>query len=214
MRHVSRLSLSLLGGLAATVLVVGCRSGPQVSPHDTAATPGGPRVDPDPGEGRRRPVPLPPVYMDIATDSGHRLQMVTPLYWQFSGREHRHHHFVPLLSINVDDGSDASWGYVLNWVWRDRPDSGFRTFFPVYWHTRSGASQTIIAGPLYHHRDTGPTPRERTILFPWLYSREKDHTGYSYWGVLGRLVGYEKQLFEGEERRRLWLFFVFRVNVS
>jgi len=56
--------------------------------------------------------------------------------------------------------------------------------------------------------------RDRKTVFPWLYSREKVGTDYDYWGVCFRLIGLEKQVFAGEEKKRLWLFFVFKLPLA
>ena len=63
-------------------------------------------------------------------------------------------------------------------------------------------------------REHGGNHRERTLLFPWIYSSEKDDSGYDYKGFLFRLFAIEKQVFDGEQVKRLWLFHVFRIGLS
>jgi len=177
----------------------------------------GPRVQPDDKEWRRKSLPLPPIYWRFTTGENNQWTMATPLYWQVRGADSIHRHLIPFASYSADlavDGSPGeSEGHVLNWFWKDEPSRSYRVAFPVYWRFEKPGVETSVYGPLYTRHEAGAAWRDRTILMPWLYSREKDSTGYDYWAVLFRLVGYEKQRFNGERKERLWLFFVFPIPV-
>lgn len=198
------------------LLSLGCAALTPDAAEDGAAAPRrGPKVTPDETEWRRQPVPLPPLYMDITTGSGDRWILVTPLYWQVVGPERRQHVLFPLASWRRDEAAHASSGHVLLWLWRSAPGdrTSWKTLFPLFWDFESGEAKTSLYGPLYVRQSFTGNQRSRAILLPWIYSRERDDTGYSYWGVFFRLLGYERQFFNAEERRRLWLFFVFRLAV-
>lgn len=63
-------------------------------------------------------------------------------------------------------------------------------------------------------RNTTPTGDDASSSFPGSSVERPTRAAYDYWGVFFRLVGYEKQVIDGEQRGRLWLFFVFPINVS
>ena len=171
----------------------------------------GPRVTPNDKEWRRKSVPAPPLYMQFTSGSGKRWTMATPLYWHVEGAESESRHFIPFASWSVDRPAQVERGHVLNYFWGDRPESSYRVGFPFYWSFQGPESKTTLYGPVYR-TEAAANHKRRLVVMPWLYSRETDETGYDYWGVLGRLVGYEKQRFGGERKERLWLFFVFHID--
>jgi len=168
----------------------------------------GPKVRPDARAWRRKPVPLPPLYASFTSGSGDRWKVITPLYWQIDGHDRSRRLLFPLMHYAEDRPARRTSGYVLNWFWGNDDDGGHRVFFPLYWNFRSPAADTSLWGPLYVRREHDAEQRRRLLVFPWIFSREVDASGYDYWGVIFRLVGYEKQVIEGEQRERLWLFFV------
>lgn len=173
----------------------------------------GPRVEPDGKEWRRKTVPLPPLYMNFISGSGKHWTMATPLYWQVLGADTSSYNLIPLASFSSDRMANTAEGHVLNYFWGKGPERQYRVGFPFYWSFQRPGSETSIYGPVYRRKEADGE-RERLVVFPWLFSRETDATGYSYWGILGRLVGYEKQVIDGQEKKRLWLFFVFHVNTA
>jgi hypothetical protein len=172
----------------------------------------GPKVRPDDLKWRRKALPLPPVYMSYTSGSGNRWKMITPFYWQMDGRDRSRKTLIPLMTAGEDRVAKRKSGYFLNWIWSESPESGHRVLFPFYWNFRSEESDTSVYGPLYVRAEHDGKQRRRLIFFPWIYSRETDATGYDYWGVLFRLVGYEKEVIDGRRRERLWLFFVFTID--
>jgi len=182
---------------------------------------GGPRVKPDENDWRRSSVPLPPLYLDFSTAGGDRWTMVTPLYWQVIGPRiqrdgeavdsEEHYHLFPLAGYARSRAASSSAAHLGNYFWGRSPEGSYHVLFPVWWDLQSHGSRTSLVGPLYRQSGGG---RERTLLVPWLYSSEKDSTGYDYWSICFRLFGLEKQVFNGEERRRLWLFFVFKFPLA
>ena len=204
-----RFSTALACGFAV-VLGVGCVAMPRVSSEQLSKAEG-PKVRPDERRWRRKPFPLPPLYMRYTSGSGNRWTMVTPFYWQVIGRDKEFRLLFPLARHSLDRPAQTSSGHVLNWVWGSDPERSYRVLFPLYWNFRSDDSETSLYGPLYHRREG--EHKRRTILFPWIFSRETDR-GYDYWGILFRLFAYEKQVFQGEERKRLWLFFVIPVKIK
>ncbi|MBL0350147.1 MAG: hypothetical protein IPP68_07220 [Elusimicrobia bacterium] len=58
-------------------------------------------------------------------------------------------------------------GWILNYVWARAPDEGFRTLFPLYWHTHSPERRTDVAGPFYRRWESRPDGDRRYAgLFP------------------------------------------------
>jgi hypothetical protein len=137
--------------------------------------------------------------------------MVTPLYWQAVGAESASYNLLPIFGYSVDRVAKVERGHVLNYFWGERPDHRHWVAFPVYWRIQRPGVQTTVCGPAYRRAEE-TDGRRRLVVFPWLFSRETDKTGYDYWGILFRLVGYEKQVFDGEQKERLWLFFSFHIN--
>ncbi len=128
-----------------------------------------------------------------------------------TGTDKKESYLFPVYSHRERSNAGRSSGHILNWLWASNPEHSWATLFPVYWRSESGSGSKALYGPLYVSDEPERNNRKRTLLFPWIYSAERDDTGYDYRGVLFRLFALEKQVFEGEERRRLWLFFVFRV---
>src|SRR5262245_55988442 len=181
----------------------------------------GPRVRPDPEAWRRNSAPVPPLYLDFTTAQGKRWTMVTPLYWQVKGPRveekgevmdaEEHYHLLPLAGYARSRPAETSAGHVANYFWGKKPEGGYRVLFPLWWEFEDGERRTTVAGPFY---STSGGERQRTMVFPWLYSREKVGNDYDYWAVCFRLIGLEKQVFAGEEKKRLWLFFVFKLPLA
>jgi hypothetical protein len=150
--------------------------------------------------------------MEHRSASGERWLMATPLYWKITGHERERYHLIPFFSYQQDRAAGRSWGQVLNYVWRRDTDGSFQTLFPIYWRWKEADGDSALYGPLYVSRKK-EHERRRVLLFPWLYSRETAD-GYDYWGVLFRLVGRERQVFSGKARERLWLFFLFHIDLA
>lgn len=202
-------------GLCLLLSLAGCASALSVGVAvDTDVPPTTPKLDPDEREWRRKPVPLPPLYMDIKTGGGERWKMVTPLFWDVSSPSVHWRALLPVFGHREEVHSDSRSGIVLNYAWQERPERKIRTLFPVFWQRETPASKATLYGPLFVRRDREGDRRERTLLFPWIYSSERDATGYDYKGILLRLFAIEKQVFEGEQRKRLWLFHVFRIGLD
>ena len=151
--------------------------------------------------------------MEFTTGSGNQWTMVTPLYWQVDGAQSTSRHLLPLAHVSSDVSSERSSGHVLNCFWNTSPDRSVRGAFPFYWSFKDPKATTKIYGPVYR-KITEANDRRRLVVFPWLYSQETTADGYSYWSVLGRLLGHERQTFGKEERARLWLFFVFHIELG
>jgi hypothetical protein len=189
----------------ALFLSAGCAT----SPHEPQP---GPRVRDRDTEWRRKSVPLPPLYWQFTSGSGKRWTMVTPFYWQVAGATSTHHHLVPFAHYSSEREPPAEGGHVLNYFWGKSPRGRHRVAFPVYWSFQRPEAETSLYGPVYHRREEA-NGRRRLLVFPWLFSSESDDaSGYDYWGVLFRLLGYEKQVFDGEQKERLWLLFAFHVD--
>src|SRR4030095_163327 len=114
---------------------------------------------------------------------GNQWIMATPFYWQIEGADSESYHLIPLAGYSVDRAVGASRGRVLNYWWGDRPDSSYRVGFPLYWSFGKPGVRTDIYGPVYTKREES-NDRRRLVVFPWLFSRETDASGYDYWGVL------------------------------
>jgi hypothetical protein len=173
----------------------------------------GPRVEPNDKEWKRKSVPLPPLYLEFTSGSGQQCRMATPLYWQAIGAETESYHLVPFGGYTVDRATGASRGRVLNYLWGGDSERSYRVGFPLYWSFDRPGVETRIYGPVYR-RTEEESGKRRLVVFPWLFSRETNASGYDYWGILCRLVGYETQAFNGEQKERLWLFFAFHVDTA
>jgi hypothetical protein len=206
---------NVLPAIPFLALLAGCLSAP------TTLREGEPKVRPDENDWRRASAPIPPFYLDFTSGRGQRWTMVTPLYWQVRGPRierqgesmdaEEHYHLLPLAGYARSRPEGISNGHVANYFWGKRPQGGYHVFFPLWWDFEGSGGRTTVAGPVYSRTGGG---KERTVVFPWLYSREKIGTDYDYWGVCFRLIGLEKQVFAGEEKKRLWLFFVFKLPLA
>jgi len=206
-----------LGFFLALFSLSGCAAAPSTAPETVLAARGddpgdGPRIDPDDRRWRRQPLKVPPLYLDAVTGSGRRLTMVTPLYWDISGLGQRERYFIPAFHHASHEAAGVSSGHVLNYFWASEPGRRWKAVFPIYYGSETPAASTALYGPLYVSRELGGSHRRRTVL-PFVFSREADDTGYDYWSVGARLFGVEKQFFDGEERKRLWLLFFVRIPV-
>jgi len=210
-----RKRIILLLSVPFLALLAGCLSAP------AELREGEPKIRPSGEEWSRRSAPLPPLYLDFESGRGQRWTMVTPLYWQVKGPRierqgevvdaEEHYHLLPIAGYARSRPAGISNGHVANYFWGKKPEGGYRVLFPLWWDFEGSGGRTTVAGPLYSRTEPG---RERTLVFPWLYSREKRGSDYDYWGVCFRLIGVEKQVFEGEEKKRLWLFFVFKLPLA
>ena len=112
-----------------------------------------------------------------------------------------------LSTIRAAHRRDTSKNVLFPLFWKSRRgDSSSTVLLPLYWSSLREDAQTRIAG-LFYSRKEKKNNRSRFVILPRIFSREKDDTGYSYWGVLLRLVGYEEQYFGSKKRKRLWLLF-------
>ncbi len=122
---------------------------------------------------------------------------------------------LPPLYMSFTSGSGNRWTMVTPLYWQVKgTDKASYLLFPLWYHSRDEQSSVTLAGPLYHSERKTGDERSRTLLFPWLYSRETDNTGYDYWGIFFRLIGVEKQIIDNQQRTRLWLFFVFPIPLD
>jgi len=209
---MSRLTLLAAASLLPLV-ATGCRSlakqpSAEIIGGARHATPSrdAPKVRPDDDEWRRKPYPFPPVYLSFTSGSGNRWRMITPLYWQVKGKHSERHTVPAVMTYHADRPSDSTSGHVLNWFWKSTPKESWGVFFPLAWHFESPEADTALWGPLYSRTEHTGDRRER-VLFPGVYSSERDDTGYEYWSVLLRLIGYERQVFDGEQCARVWFLF-------
>jgi hypothetical protein len=137
--------------------------------------------------------------------------MATPLYWQVVGAESASYNVIPFFRYWTDRAAKVRRGHIFNYFWGEDSESRYDVGFPFYWSFRRPDSETTVYGPVFQRTETA-NGRRRLLVLPWLFSRETDNSGYEYWGVLFRLLGYEKQLFDGERKERLWLFFALHIN--
>ena len=84
--------------LGVALLVSGCAVHGGVLEPAGATPVEGPRVEPAEGEWRRKPLSLPPLYLDYTTDSGDHWKMVTPFYWEVTGTDKKETYLFPVYS--------------------------------------------------------------------------------------------------------------------
>lgn len=108
-----------------------------------------------------------PLYWQQSRIGGGRVTSLLPvLFYDYRSADRSRVDQVWLGGYRRVRGADSR-GVVLNTAWARSPDTGFFTFFPLYWHTRTPDGGMDVAGTFYRKWETAPEGRRRWAgLFP------------------------------------------------